>query len=129
MKNIAVLKEILGKNRPRYQKHLVCSLFDLNEKTFKLAKVYENDFPIWHLEKLVGEKFYYSIDINGWPIIKDLNLQSPKLKSILVNYLMRQGKTSLNKYKCFDESCIDSKYTNSYKVIKDKQALEKIFAL
>ena len=129
MKNIAVLKEILGKNRPRFRKHLICSLFDLNENTYKLAKVYENDFPIWHLEKLVGEMFYYSTDINGWPIIKDLNLQSPKLKTKLVNELLRRGKTSLNKYKCFDESLIDFKYIDFYKVIKDKQALEKIFNL
>tara|TARA_B100001287_G_scaffold256217_1_gene240921 strand:- start:697 stop:987 length:291 start_codon:yes stop_codon:yes gene_type:complete len=92
MKKIALLKEILGKNKPGYKKHLVCSIYDIEDHNTKLAKVYEDDFPIWHIDKLKGEKIFYSLDNEGWPVITNFNYQKTHLKNTLFNLLLRKGK-------------------------------------
>ena len=129
MKKIALLKEILGKNKPGYKKHLVCSIYDIEDHNTKLAKVYEDDFPIWHIDKLKGEKIFYSLDNEGWPVITNFNYQKTHLKNTLFNLLLRKGKGSLKKYIYFEESSLKGKYLNFYKTIQERKKLEKIFSI
>ena len=112
----AVLKEILGKNKPGED----CSLFlGLDDPKLGplIARCYKNDWPTWHLKYLIGEELKYEFVEGKYCQIIKFDKQTMGLKAKLIESLFNKGSSTLKKYRIFDETVLlqeNNKYIKEF---------------
>jgi len=121
----AILREILGKSK--YGKsYLYLGLDDSNLGPI-IALCYIKDWPIWHLEDLIGEEIDYLLPQekyrNYGKVIK-YDYQSLELRARLLEILVNKGRSRLRKYRAFDEDILEKENNIYVKTVKTKRNLE-----
>ena len=122
----AVLKEILGKNKPGEDSSLFLGLDDPQLGPL-IARCYKNDWPTWHLKYLIDEELKYKFVEDKYCQIIKFDKQTIGLKAKLIESLINKGSGSLKSYRVFDETLLlqeNNKYIKEFiKRIKIESSL------
>ena len=124
----AILKEILGKSK--YGKSYL--YLGLDDSMFGpiIAICYIKDWPIWHLEDLIGEEIDYLLPQeeyrNHGKVIK-YDYQRLELRSRLLEILVNKGRSRLRKYSAFNEDILEKENNIYVRAVKIKRNLELNF--
>jgi len=112
----AVLKEILGKNKPGEDSSLFLGLDDPQLGPL-IARCYKNDWPTWHLKYLIDEELKYKFVEDKYCQIIKFDKQTIGLKAKLIESLINKGSGSLKSYRVFDETLLlqeNNKYIKEF---------------
>ena len=121
----AILREILGKSK-HGKSYLYLGLDD-SKFGHIISLCYIKDWPIWHLEDLIGEEIDYVLpqdEYRNYGKIIKYDFQRLELRARLLEILINKGQSRLRKYRAFDEDILEKEDNIYVKALKTKRNLE-----
>ena len=121
----AILREILGKSK--YGKSYLYLGLDDSKFGPIIALCYIKDWPIWHLEDLLGEEIDYVLpqeEYRNYGKVIKYDYQRIELRARLLEILVNKGRSRLRKYRAFNENILEKENNIYVKAAKTKRNLE-----
>ena len=121
----AILREILGKSK-HGKSYLYLGLDD-SKFGHIISLCYIKDWPIWHLEDLIGEEIDYVLpqeEYRNYGKVIKYDYQRLELRARLLEILVNKGRTRLRKYSAFNEDILEKENNIYLRAVKIKRNLE-----